>query len=281
MKQEILRVAVAQMNSTDSVAKNAAQVRDLVEQIQQPKTTDLVSFPENSLYMRIREGEKVPGLSISDPVFQEMSELAKSKNLNLHFGSVALREGDRLSNASIFVSQAGQVKKSYTKIHLFDISLPGHQPVRESDVYTHGQEPQILPLAGWKIGQSICYDIRFSELYSWYAQNQCEVLLTPSSFLVPTGKVHWEILLRARAIESQSYVIAAAQAGDHHSVQQQGAVRHTYGHSLVVDPWGQVLAQGKSAGPELLQVELSLEKLRQVRTQMPMAHHRRLVKVLP
>jgi predicted amidohydrolase len=271
-------VAVGQMNSVDDVGKNLAQIESLIEQIKNPETVDLVSFPENSLYMRVREGEKISGLTLEDPAFARLSEIARDRKLNLHLGSVALRSSpqSKLQNASVFVNSEGQVRCSYVKIHLFDISLPGHPPVRESDVYDRGAKPEVIEVAGWNLGQSICYDMRFAELYSHYADLGVEIILAPSSFLVPTGKVHWEILLRARAIESQSYVIAAAQAGVHKSAQVAGAERFTYGHSLVIDPWGKVLAEGKAEGPELLQVELSLETLRQVRTQMPMSQHRRL-----
>ena len=271
-----MRVALGQMTSNESVEGNFQQMQNLLNQIQRPETTDLVCFPENSLYMRIREGEKVQGLSIDHEIFKALSQEAQKRNLNLHLGSVALRDGEKLSNASVFIAKTGVVKKSYVKIHLFDIELEGHPPVRESDVYKHGEKPEILTLEGWNLGQSICYDMRFSELYAHYARAKCEVLMMPSSFLVPTGKVHWEILLRARAIESQAYVLAVAQAGEHQSALQASATRSTYGHSLVVDPWGQVIAQGSAAGPQLLEVELHQDLVHKVRRQMPMASHRRL-----
>jgi predicted amidohydrolase len=207
----------------------------------------------------------------------ELAELAKSKKIWLHLGSLPLREQGELSNASVLISPTGEVKCSYQKIHLFDISLPDQVPVRESDVFKPGSQPQILEINGWHIGQTICYDLRFSELFNWYAQHSVELILVPSAFLVPTGKVHWEILLRARAIESQAYVVASAQAGHH--IGKAGGSRDTFGNSLVVDPWGQIIAQGKPEGPQTLLVMLDMDKVQSVRRQIPMKNHRRLVTV--
>lgn len=276
--KEVLGIAVGQMNSVDDVEKNYQQIIELLSQVKKSDEIELVCFPENSLYMRIKEGEKIAGLAIDHPVFSKLSEEAKKRKLNFHLGSVAIKLKDKLANASVFISDQGQVTLSYKKIHLFDISIEGEVSVRESDIYTHGETPEILKLEGWNFGQTICYDMRFSELFSWYAQHHVEALLAPSSFLVPTGKLHWHILLQARAIESQAYVIAAAQAGTHQSTKTK-AVRETYGHSLIIDPWGKILQEGPAEGAALLKAKLDLKRIKTVRKQMPMSDHRRLIKM--
>ena len=273
-----LGVAVGQMNSVDDIDANFRQIMKLLDQITEHDEIDLVCFPENSLYMRVKEGEKIQGLDLEHEVFSKLKSEAKRRGLYLHLGSVAIRKAGGLTNASVLVTPLGQHSITYEKIHLFDIDIEGHAPVRESDVYQGGEAPKILEIEGWHLGQTICYDLRFSELFSWYAQHATEALLVPSSFLVPTGKVHWHILLRARAIESQAYVIAAAQAGQHQSVKGS-YVRETFGHSLVVDPWGQIIAEGAPESVQLLKVKLDIEKLQAVRKQIPMAGHRRLVKM--
>ena len=270
-----LNLAVCQMTSSDDEQKNFSQINDLLSK--ENEHFDLICFPENSLYMRIQEGEKIQGLELSNPVFAQASELAIQKKSALHFGSLPLRIDGHLRNASVFVTADGKIKPSYYKIHLFDIDLEGQAPVRESDIYTHGEEPKILEVEGWHIGQTICYDLRFSELFSYYAQHSVEMILVPASFLVKTGHAHWEVLLRARAIESQAYVIAAAQAGTH--TGKKTGSRETYGHSLIIDPWGQILKEAKTMGPELLKYELELNRVQAVRKQIPMRQHRRMVQM--
>ncbi len=266
------------MNSVDDVDTNFRQIVNLLSEIKKNDEIDLACFPENSLYMRIKEGEVIEGLTLDHKVFSLLKNEANKRGIFLHLGSVAMRVGGQLRNASVTVTPLGEVSITYEKIHLFDIDIENHAPVRESDVYLHGEEPKILELHGWHFGQTICYDLRFSELFNWYAQHAVEAMLVPASFLVPTGKAHWHVLLRARAIESQAYVIAAAQAGQHHSLKKSG-LRETFGHSLVIDPWGQILAEGNPEGPQLLKVKLDLEKIKAVRKQIPMANHRRLVQM--
>lgn len=276
-----LNLAVCQMNSTDSEQKNFEQIQHLLSSLPKEKHFDLICFPENSLFMRIKEGQKISGLELSNPVFRQVSELAQQRKTTLHFGSLPLRIDGHLRNASVLVKPDGEVRPSYFKIHLFDIDLEGQAPVRESDIYKHGDEPQILDVEGWHLGQTICYDLRFSELFNYYAQHSVEIILVPASFLVQTGHAHWEVLLRARAIESQAYVIAAAQAGTHFGSQPDSlqSRRETYGHSLIIDPWGQILVEAKSMGPELMTFELDMDRVKAVRKQIPMRNHRRMVKM--
>ncbi len=268
-------VAVAQMQSVDVVEENFRQILEFLDSISPSDNIDMVCFPENSLYMRIQEGEKMEGIPMTHSIFSQLQKEADLRKLFLHLGSVAIRVDGRIYNASVSIAPGASPKLTYEKIHLFDIQIDGTS-VRESDTYVHGRKPHILNWKGWSLGQTICYDLRFSELYSWYAQHSCEILLIPSSFLIPTGRDHWHVLVRARAIESQAYVIAAAQAGRHESVKGEG-FRETYGHSLVVDPWGRVLAEGAGEGAQLLKVILEMDLVQKVRRQIPMANHRRLV----
>lgn len=277
---DFLQIHIVQMTSTDSVEANIRQALELLKPLQKvsPESgvaaEQLICFPENSLYMRIREGEPIPGLSLKDSQWQPLQNRARELRATMHFGSVPLRGENKLTNSSVTIASDGSLQATYTKVHLFDIDIEGHRPVRESDVFEHGEDTAILQVADWRFGQSICYDLRFSELYSRYARAEVDGILVPSAFLVPTGQAHWEILLRARAVESQAYLLAAAQAGIHQTAN--GAERRTYGHSLLVDPWGRVLADGGAHQPGVLSARLSRTEIDKVRRQIPMRQHRRL-----
>lgn len=277
-----LKVTAVQMTSLDQAQANLEKSCFFIEKACTEFAPNLICFPENALYLRLKEGEKVPQWSPEDPFFSPLLKLARERKVHLHFGSIPAQsntgssgsiEGKKGSNASLYISSEGKAQLSYHKIHLFDIQLEGKPALRESDVFDHGQAPAILEIEDWKIGQSICYDIRFSELYLYYAQQGVDLILIPAAFLVPTGQAHWHVLNRARAIEGQAYVVSAAQAGVH---QSPGGRRETFGHSLVIDPWGRVLAEGTAQGEELFHVTLQRSEIEKVRRQIPMAQHRRL-----
>jgi predicted amidohydrolase len=267
-----LSIAVCQMTSVDDVEANIRQIEHLINSVSTP--FDIAFFPENCLYMRLKEGEAIPGLDFQHPVFERLKTLAQKRRASLHLGSIPLREDGKLTNASVLITPDGNVQCTYRKMHLFDITLEGQKPIKESDVFNHGPTPAVLNMGPWKIGQTICYDLRFAELFSVYAKNAVDAILVPAAFLVETGKSHWEILLRARAIESQCYVIAAAQAGTHEN--SRGNQRKTFGQSLVINPWGEILAKGSSDSPQVLCVELEKSQIEAVRRQIPMQSHRRL-----
>lgn len=260
------------MTSTDDVEVCYQQIEKRVLSVV-AKKIDLFCFPENCLYMRVVEGEAVPAFTLQEPIFEKLKDLAQKAG-PLHLGSVPLKVGSKAYNSSILISQKGEIRATYQKVHLFDIELDGQKPIRESDVYSHGEKPHSFTLGDWKFGETICYDLRFAELFSAYAEENVDVILVPSAFLVTTGKAHWEVLLRARAIESQTYVIAAAQAGVHTS-KRSSHKRETWGHSIVVDPWGQVVQVADSAEAVLV-VDLQRENIKKVRKQIPMSAHRRL-----
>lgn len=279
MSAEELKVTAVQMTSLDQAQVNLDKVCFFIEKACAEFSPDLICFPENALYLRLKEGETVPQWSAEDTFFSPLLKLASENKVHLHFGSAPAKPGpsnDELgkgSNASLHISSQGQAQFSYHKIHLFDIQLEGRPAHRESDVFAYGKAPSVLEIGGWKIGQSICYDIRFSELYLHYAHQAVDLILIPAAFLVPTGLAHWHILNRARAIESQAYVVSAAQAGVH---ETQNGRRETFGHTLVVDPWGRVLAEGDSHTEGLFHVTLQRSEIEKVRRQIPMAQHRRL-----
>ncbi len=269
-----LSIAVAQMNSVDNIDSNLAQIEKLIFKICEVSDPRIIAFPENCLYMRILEGELIQGLELSHSCFQVLSKVAKKHKIYLHLGSVPLFIEGNLYNSSVLISPEGDLKASYQKCHLFDIQLEGGKPIKESDVFRHGDRPQTFSVGDWNIGQTICYDIRFAELFSQYASLNADIILVPAAFLVETGRAHWEILLRARAIESQVYILASAQSGVHKSAQ--GVCRETYGHSMIIDPWGQVIASVNDSNEGFALATLSKSKIESVRRQIPMKNHRRL-----
>lgn len=269
-----LKVALCQMTSVDDIETNLMQIESLIERLPESEGVRLALFPENCLYQRLVEGEAMQVLQLGDEAFAVLSALAKRRGMHLHLGALPIRLDGHVYNSSVYISDRGEVQASYQKMHLFDISLTNGPTVRESDVYRHGQAPAVLKIDGWKFGQTVCYDVRFAELYSVYARAEVDALLVPAAFLMRTGEAHWEILLRARAIEAQAYLLAAAQAGTHRSTRGAG-VRETWGHSLAVDPWGRVLADLTARGPELRVLTLDREQIESVREQIPMSAHRR------
>lgn len=268
---EILRLALAQMTSSDDISANLDTVELLYKKSisQQP---DLVVFPENTLFMRLQSGSIVKGVELNSEPMSRLSQLVESHGVPLLLTTAIASNNGLNHNATVLLEKGSRPRIVYSKIHLFDVDVKGAPPVRESEHFHHGQQPSIIEVAGWRIGLTICYDLRFAELFLQYAHD-VDLVLVPSAFLVPTGEAHWHVLLRARAIEAQAFVAAPAQVGEHLSVS--GAKRHTYGHSLAVDPWGRVLADLQNS-PEIQVIELKRSEIEKVRTQIPMKHHRRL-----
>lgn len=268
-----LKIALCQMTSIDEVESNLMQIESLIDSIPKSSGVRLAVFPENSLYMRLREGESVRGLLPQDECFSVLSALARERQMHLHL-TTPFRIDGHLYNSSLWVTDQGEVKATYQKMHLFDIALKEGPTVRESDVFRHGSSPSVIEVDGWSIGESICYDLRFAELYSIYARRGVDVILAPAAFLTKTGEAHWDLLVRTRALESQCYLLAPAQAGTHRG--QSPGVRETYGHSLVVDPWGVVLERLGEKRPGVSVQTLKRSEIERVRMQVPMKDHRRL-----
>ena len=272
-----LRVALIQLQSNDSVDHNEKQIFQLIDHALQGSDVDLVVLPENALFFQVGpfDLQNRTLFSLKNPIFERWNKMVKTKNVALLVGSVPLQEGDRVFNASVFLDDNGDPRVVYRKTHLFDVEVEGEKPVRESDQFAHGFGPQILEVKGWRLGLSICYDLRFPELYLEYGRRQVEALLVPSAFLATTGEAHWEVVLRARAIENQAFVLAPAQGGVHTSISGD-RTRTTYGHTMAVDPWGRVIGAIDEPKPEVLVITLDPAVIRQVRRQIPMDQHRRL-----
>ena len=269
-----LKVAVVQMQSTDNVDKNWKQILTSIEEVKQQGSADLVCFPENSLFMRIDGESPRTSFDLHENYFIQLKKISQQLSTVILLGSLPYNNKGSTYNSSILISPNGDCTPVYDKIHLFDVDVKGHKPVRESDQFVHGSEPAVVDIKGWKLGLSICYDLRFAELYTQYARKEVDVILVPAAFLVPTGKAHWHVLLRARAIENQCYIIAPAQVGPNVGLNQ--SIRETYGHSLVVNPWGEVVMDLGNSGQKVQVVELDAEAIVRTRTQIPMRQHRRL-----
>lgn len=271
-----MRVALAQMTSVNNIDYNFQQIEKIILECDKKSAEikpQIIFFPENSLFFRIDEGEKIQPLSITDLTFQKLKRLSEATSIYLHLTTAILDSG-KVWNASVLVSPVDEPRIVYKKVHLFDIALEGQKPIRESDVFTSGDLSSVFEIDGVKFGSSICYDIRFAELYSLYAKQSVDVILIPAAFLVKTGKAHWDVLLRARAIENQSYVLAPAQTGRHQSTSSEQS-RETYGHTTAIGPWGDVI-ECLPDGMDILFVNIDPESCRAVRRQIPMQSHRRL-----
>ncbi|MFN8846711.1 MAG: nitrilase-related carbon-nitrogen hydrolase [Bdellovibrionales bacterium] len=268
-----IKVGLAQLTSVDDKASNFDQIINLLKKIE-GSSCQIVFFPENSLFLRINEGSEISPFSLSDSFILKLQIWADQFKCAIHLGSVPVRVDEHIYNASVWLEPGKKPRISYIKMHLFDIALEGQKPIRESDVFTKGPGPQILEYLGWRFGQTICYDIRFSYLFDFYAKEQVDAILIPSAFLMKTGEAHWDILNRARAIETQAYVISSAQGGEHKSLEGR---RLTYGHSLIIDPWGRKLVELENS-PSISLFEIEREVIMSVRRQIPMSDHRRQIK---
>jgi predicted amidohydrolase len=264
-------VAALQMTSTAEVERNLSTAERLVAEAAE-RGARFVALPENFAFLR-SEGEPVPEPQALDGAWvQRMAQLAQRHRVTLLLGSLPERLPDeaRVHNTSVLLGPTGATLAVYRKIHLFDIDLPGHEHLKESRAVKPGseivvaQQTEIGP-----IGLSICYDLRFPELYRELMRQGARVLAIPSAFTERTGKDHWEVLLRARAIENLAYVVAPAQVGAH------GRGRASHGHAMIVDPWGAVLAQ-VADGEGVALAELDFERQDRLRTELPALRHIRL-----
>jgi predicted amidohydrolase len=271
--KEELHIALVQMSSTEDIKNNYYFVLDILDKIEKTnQKIDLICFPENSLFMRVNDKTAVKVIDTEDLFFDKVAAVAKRLECSIHLGSFAVKISDKIYNSTMWVRPRGEKVIGYQKMHLFDIELEGQKAIKESAAFAHGDKPKIQNVFGWNVGESICYDIRFAELYNYYAKNNVDLILIPAAFLTATGKSHWEILVKARAIEAQAYVLASCQCGEHKN--QAGDVRQTFGHSMLVDPWGrEILNLKDEVGYQIKTISKS--NILRVRRQMPMAQHRR------
>jgi deaminated glutathione amidase len=262
--------AVIQLTSSTDVEANLARAADWIERAARAGAK-LVALPENLPCMRDDTAGPHPAAQTPDGrVVRFLREQAKQHGIVLAGGSFpeAIPGEERVHNTSLVIEANGEVAARYRKIHLFDVDLPEAQ-LMESRGVAPGGEVVVARTSAGVLGLSICYDVRFPELYRELAARGAEVLLVPAAFTVPTGRDHWEVLLRARAIENQAFVLAAAQYGMH------SARRSTYGRSMIIDPWGLVLARVPD-GEGMALAELDMDHLTRIRRQLPALRHRRL-----
>ena len=268
-----MKIGVAQLNSNDDLDYNFQQIKQLMLNAQ-AENPAIIFFPENSLYFRIDSNAPVQAITLEDKIILELKALCKKTHTSIHL-TTAISENKRVFNATVLIDKEANAKIIYRKIHLFDIELSGQKPIRESDSFVHGEETSITDIQGLRVGNSICYDIRFAELFSAYAKAEVDIIAVPAAFLVKTGQAHWEVLLRARAIESQCYIVASAQSGIHRSNYSTHLQRETYGNSMLVNPWGEVTVL-KPDGVGIVFSEINRDLIDSVRKQIPMKNHRRI-----
>lgn len=273
---ENFKIACLQMNSGNDFEANMsafqAMAREAAEQGAQ-----FILTPEYCLLMDgsgrvMREGALAAdgGTALAD-----LRALAQELGIWLLAGSLTLRTGEeRIVNRSFLISAAGDVAASYDKIHMFDVTLPDGKVIRESSAYRPGDCAVLAGTPWGLLGMTVCYDLRFPHLYRTLAQQGAVFITVPSSFQQQTGKAHWHTLLRARAIENAAYVIAPAMCGEHPGNRQ------TYGHSLVVDPWGEVIADG-GGEPGIVYAEIDPARVFKIRRMMPSLEHDRGYTVAP
>ena len=265
--------ACIQMRSGRDVLKNrddaVALIREAASQgadfAQTPEMTSLVCRDRAELFSKV-------GPEAQDPVLAALREVARERGIVVHLGSIAVKDGDKVANRSFLIGRDGEIVASYDKIHLYDVDLPNGESWRESATYTGGGRAVLAETPWGLLGMTICYDVRFAALYKALAENGAAFLSAPAAFTRQTGEAHWHVLHRARAIETGSFMISAAQAGLH----EDG--RETFGHSLIVDPWGRVLAEGGTE-PGVVMAEIDTALVAEVRGRIPTLKNARPFKV--
>ena len=263
------KAACIQLTSTDNIGDNIAKLRTWVDAAAR-QGASFIATPENTFYMR-QAGKDEPRYTMENhPGVKAASALAKQYKVWLLIGSVVVvdEQSGITDNRSLLFNQEGNLAASYDKIHLFDVEIGDGQTHHESARIAPGRKAVMVATPYAKLGLSICYDLRFPQLYRRLATAGAEILAVPAAFTQKTGEAHWHTLLGARAIENGAYVLAPAQSGTHPGGRQ------TFGHSLIIDPWGKVLADGGTQEGFII-AEIDLEKVKQVRSSLPSLSHDR------
>jgi predicted amidohydrolase len=269
----LVRIALFQAQSGIDPAANAERLVAAVRDAAAGGAAMLFTPEMSGMLDRDRErASSKARIEADDPVLAAVRTAAKDAGIWVHLGSLALKgEGGKLVNRGFVIDSRGEIRARYDKIHLFDVDLPTGESWRESAMYEAGRHAVIVPdTPVGKLGLTICYDLRFPALFERLSEAGAEVIALPAAFTVPTGKAHWQVLIRARAIEAELFVVAAAQAGRH----EDG--RETYGHSLVADPWGELVLE-MGGEPGLAFAEINLARIADVRARIPVHQHRRTI----
>jgi predicted amidohydrolase len=265
------RAGLVQMCSGRDVDRNLADAAALVREaaaqgaqyIQTPEITTLMEMERARLFAAVRPDE-------GNPAVAYFSALARELGVWLHIGSMAVLLGNgKIANRSFLFTPEGEIEARFDKIHMFDVTLPGGESYRESKNYQAGDVAVLAGLPWGTLGLTVCYDLRFPHLYRALAQAGADFLAIPSAFTRKTGEAHWHTLIRARAIETGCFVFAAAQAGRHESG------RDTYGHSLVVSPWGDILAEADGVHPSVIVADVKSSEVEEARGRIPSLQHDR------
>jgi deaminated glutathione amidase len=237
------------------------------EYVLTPEMTNIIEAKRERLMAAIVDEER-------DPTLAALREAARKHSIYVHVGSLAVKASpDKAANRSFLIDRSGEVVARYDKIHMFDVDLAGGESYRESRSYRPGDLAVVADLPWGRLGVTICYDLRFPALYRALAESGASFFSIPSAFTKPTGEAHWHVLLRARAIENGCFVFAAAQGGKHESG------RETYGHSLAIDPWGKILAEGATE-PGVILAEIDPAAVTAARSRIPSLHHGRRFEII-
>lgn len=263
-----LTVGVVQTNSQDDKQANIAEALDGIDRAARMGAR-FVTLPETWTHLGSGKGDKAAAETIPGDLTRVLADKAREHSIWLHAGSIHERVGehDKLYNTTVVFDPSGDIVARYRKMHLFDVEIAGEKAYRESDTIEPGEEIVTFDLDGIRVGLAICYDIRFPELFRILALRGSEIMMLPAAFTLMTGKDHWEPLIRARAIENSVFMVAAAQVGSH------PPGRMCYGRSMVVDPWGLVLAQAGDI-PTVITATLEMDELARVRSQIPSLKNR-------
>jgi len=269
------RAACVQLCATDDVAANIRTASELIRQAH-GQGAQFIATPENTALMAAGGGAKLEKTFAedSDPALPAFCNLAAELDVWLSIGSLAIKVSDtKTANRSYLIDPKGAVAARYDKIHLFDVDLPSGESYRESQTVAGGGKAVTAELPWGRLGLSVCYDLRFPQLYRTLAQAGAFAFTIPAAFTATTGKAHWHVLTRARAIENGAFVIAAAQGGTH------AGGRRTYGHSLIVSPWGEVLAEGGTE-PGVIVAEIDPAQSAEARARIPSLQHDRSIRLV-
>ena len=272
-----MRITVVQTNSMHDKARNIAQATELITRAIETDRPDVLVLPEvwnwrgGTTAVKLANADRIPG----GDAYEALQALARAHKVWIHGGSMIelIPGGSQVYNTTCVFNREGREVARYRKIHMFDITAPDGTPYNESATVKAGSEVVLYDLEGFKIGCTICYDMRFAELYLALAKAGADVIMVPSSFTLQTGKDHWEVILRARAIETQTYIVAPGQYGPF--VDGEGATRLSYGHSLIADPWGHVVCK-VSDGIGYATANIERAQITRVRGLIPVASHRKL-----
>ena len=267
--------ALLQLSSTDEPKENLELINNMINTAA-AKNVEFIALPEtaNCISNSNLHKETVLQTEKEDITLSSLTKVAKKKSIYILIGSIAIKQNKpkhKFLNRSFLINPSGSIIAKYDKLHMFDAAISASEEHIESASFVAGKNAKIISTTIGKFGLSICYDVRFPHLYRGLSQRGAQLLTVPAAFTVPTGKAHWEILLRARAIENGAFVIAPAQSGTHNFTG--GGYRKTYGHSMVVDPWGNILVNAKHNTETIAYFTCDLSKVKSARSKLPSLTH--------